>query len=297
MAEKTAQFALQILSFLKEYPVTISCISLLIAIFSFTFSLLNFRRKSSIKLRSLYTISSIITTDNKYISQVVIENSKDRSVAIFAIYLHIKPNIYVELSNYEHTPLIIKAYDTITLNYDPVFFYSQGSSRIDLNQLLSSKKSKLRIVVSTPDGKHVIKSTIRYWIPYFQILKNRYTQWIVPITLEYDGKKIGSNIDFLLYVNSQDKETIYQIHRQQPGFLTPKEFELTPKAIENKEKLESHLTQLIKENKISCNSFKIVETKELIERPKKIIQLGSMSWFKYTIIGTIITKILNLTKN
>ena len=283
-------------SFIKEYPIIITCFSLFIAICSFTFAFLNFRRKSSIKLRSLFTISSIITSTNKYISQVTIENSKDRSVSIFAIYLHIKPNIYIELSNYENQPLIIKAYDTITINYQPVFFYAANEYRIDINKALNNKKNKIRIVVATSGGKYEIKDRINYWIPYFDIIKNHYTQWVVPVTLTHEGKNIGSNIDYILYINYQNHESIYQVHHYEPNLLIPKEYELTPDVTESKDKLEQHLNRLIQENKITCSSYKIIETKNLIESPSKTITIDSVSWFRYKIIGALFTKILNLTK-
>ena len=48
-------------------------------------------------------------------------------------------------------------------------------NRIKLNQLLSSKKVKTFLVLSTSNGKYVVKEWIQRWDPITDFFKNHFT--------------------------------------------------------------------------------------------------------------------------
>jgi hypothetical protein len=82
-----------------------------------------------------------------YVTEVILENLKDRAVTIFSIYLKIGHNYYVELENLEEKPLVLKAFETYRREFGPIEFYGINNNKIRLNDLLGDRMVRRLSVV------------------------------------------------------------------------------------------------------------------------------------------------------
>ena len=160
---------------MNNMSLLISIVALLISSSAFLTTLLNYRRKSSIRICGMYQLTSNIACEDQYISKVILENKKDKAVTIYAIYLKIYPNYYIELSKYDEEPLIIKPYETHKIDYGQIQYYSINLKKVIINHLFDKvgrkNKYKIRIVLSTSEGKYVVKRFKKYWTAILEFLK------------------------------------------------------------------------------------------------------------------------------
>jgi hypothetical protein len=101
--------------------LALSSIALLVAF-------LNYRRKSSLKLRTSYSWTSSVYADDPYLSSIVVENLKDRATTIFGIYLRVGHSYFVEIEDFEDNPLVLRAFQTWHKEYGPIEFYGASTS-------------------------------------------------------------------------------------------------------------------------------------------------------------------------
>ena len=105
----------------------------LVALF-FTVKTYNFKKGQAI--RGSFTTSSSIYCDYKYVSTIELENCKDKSIAIYKIYLRFGLDVYIELETFEEKPLILNPFEVYKANYDPVNCYLVNLRKVDWTHLL-----------------------------------------------------------------------------------------------------------------------------------------------------------------
>ena len=119
--------------------------------------------KSGINIRGIYVTTSSIYCSEKYISRIILDNLKDRPVVIFGVYLKMSYNYFIEIDNFKNSPLILKPFEIFQREYDPIDFYSSGPKRIFMRDMFDNNSLKRNFVVSTSDGKYVVKSFLKQW--------------------------------------------------------------------------------------------------------------------------------------
>ena len=175
-----------------------SVVALLVSIAALIYTAKTYLLKSGAQIRGLFSIHSSISCEDKYVGSLALENMKDRATVIFKIYLLIGRNYYIELEDFEDAPLVLKPFEVFSKQYDPVDFYSVSMKRINLNNILDSKKAKSRIVLSTGDGRYDVKEWINRWSPIGDFFKNHITAVIHPIRSTYKGKSYGGNAKYIV---------------------------------------------------------------------------------------------------
>lgn len=170
-------------------PAISALTALVVSIIALIYTAKTYLLKHGLDIRGFFSICSDIYCEDKYVGGLVIENMKDRSTAIFKIYLLLGHNYYLEIEDFEDAPLILKPFETHSKQYDPVDFYSASTMRIDLNKLWDSRKYK--IILSTSDGKYVIKKRINKWDPTSDLFKNHMTAIVLPMRSVYKNKSYG----------------------------------------------------------------------------------------------------------
>ena len=218
---------------------------------------------------------------------------KDRSTGIFEIYLLLGHNYYLKIEDFEDAPLILKPFETYSKQYDPVDFYSVSTKRIDLNKLWDSRKHK--IILSTSDGKYVIKKRINKWDPIPGFFKNYMTAIIQPMRLIYKNKCYGSNAKFIVEIELKDgKEEIIPIYPRDYQIRKFRNFRLTKESLNSKETLEGFFHQQRIKGSLNCTNINIHDIEVWREETyandyKEIIRAEYRNWFVYFIIGRIYT--------
>ena len=79
----------------------LSVFTLIAAITAAVYSFRSFRLKSGIEVRGFFSRTSSIAAEDQYISEVTLENMKERAVVIFGIYLEVGHGCYIEIDNFE----------------------------------------------------------------------------------------------------------------------------------------------------------------------------------------------------
>lgn len=117
-----------------------SIVALLVSVTALIYTVKTYLLKSGSQIRGRHSVTSTVYCDDKYVISIYLENMKDRATVIFKIYLLVGRNNYVEIEDFEDTPLIFQPFEVYSKTYDPIYFYAFNINRIKLNDLWSSKK-------------------------------------------------------------------------------------------------------------------------------------------------------------
>ena len=104
-------------------------------------------------LRGAFTPCQSRDCSDMFVSEVILENVKDRAVPIFGIYLRLGYSYYLEVEDFEDGPLLLRPYETYRKGFGPIEFYGINDNKIDLNDLLSNQRIKKSLFLSISDGK------------------------------------------------------------------------------------------------------------------------------------------------
>jgi hypothetical protein len=232
--------------------------------------------------------------EDSYISSVTLENLKDRAITVFGIYIRLGRNHYIEIEEFEEAPLIIRAFETWYKEYEPIDFYAFNAQKLDMNDLLWGRKVRQQLVLSTGDGKHIVKEFHRPWQPVLDYFyKNPLIRPVGAVRLYHRGKVLGGSVRYVVEIIGEDGElTILPIYPGDHG-LNRFGMILTKKSIEDHSALETFLIEQRKKGQFQCASFKILTVEDI--RPKSGIHDGkerakarSHGFFVFHIIGPLI---------
>ena len=76
-------------------------------------------QKKGAFIRGDFGVSRSITTDQSYVSHVMLENLKDRAVVVFGIYLRFSNGFMIELETFD-APHVLRPFEVERRNYDPI---------------------------------------------------------------------------------------------------------------------------------------------------------------------------------
>jgi len=275
-------------------PAWFPALGLIVAILALLLAALNYRRKSGLDVRGGYSLASSIDCDDKYVSSVILENLKDRSITIFAIYLRVGHAHYVELEDFGNKPFILKAFETYRQDYGVIQFYESNSTRVNLNDLYSDRKIKQRLVLSTSDGKYTVPKYLHAWNPVSDYFRNLMTMIVRARSLRHGNLYVGSNIDYVVDLTTFDghKQTV-QLSKDSWQYRVFKNFILTKESLESKAELDRFILEQMKLEKIQLQTFSIFETSIWKAEASEIFQdhfnAVPVGWFKYFVVGRIAT--------
>jgi len=278
-------------------PTVVAFVALVVSIIALVYTSKAYLLKSGAYIRGSYSICSDISCDDKYIRNINLENLKDRALVIFKIYLQIGHNHFLEIENFEDNPLILKPFEIFYKEYEPIDLYSIGMGRILLNDLLDDKTVKQRIVLSTSEGKYIVKDFINYWDPIGLFFQNYATAIIRPLRSTYKGKSYGSNAKYIIEFKIENgNDEIVPIYPRDYELRKFKHFSLTKESLESKETLEEYLYEKVIEGKLKCTDVTVYDIdnwrKEIYEdENKKVITTKYANWFEYYVVARIESRI------
>ena len=228
---------------MQYVPIIVSLVALTISLSALTVAILNYRRKSSSRVRGRFSVAQSIYGDDEYVSSVTIENMKDRPITILSVHLQVGYNYYIEIEDFRETPLIIKGFETWHSEYEAIDFYAVSSRKIDMNHLLSDRNTKCRLVISTTDGKVTVKDFKSYWDPvHHHLLRNPLTVPVHPVRFFYKGKAFGGNTKYIIEVTDGSAEPILiPVHESDSGTEKLEGIHLTAESLKSATTLEVFL--------------------------------------------------------
>lgn len=284
---------------MTSHSTTTSFVAIGISLVALATTILNFRRKSNISISGSMIYSLGSPTSNAYVSKIFLDNKKDRAVTIYAIYLMISPNYFIQLEDLEGEPLILAPYSSVVREYGQVHFYSINLKRIDLNNLFEPKKDnrtskrKKFIVLATSDGKYVVKNSIKRWSPVGLFFRNHLTAIIQPRTVKYKDQFIDPRAKFLVLLNYKDSEQILMIRPDEYKYIRFKGFQLSESDLKDMETIKKFFELQRSEGNVNFDSVEILDRPKWIEVPDRVLKAPEISWLEYNLTGLVRTWISN----
>lgn len=277
------------------FSAVTSLVALIISFIALSYTVRSFSRKEGAKIRATFAVQSTIASTQKHVYELTLENMKDRSVAIYTIFFRLGHSYYIELEGFEESPLVLEPFGTYSTQYDPVDFYSNSMAPFDINELWQDKRQK--VVLSTSEGKYVVKEGIKKWDPIGDFFRNYSIAIMLPMRVKLKGRGYGSNAKFVVEFKhySGEDETI-PIYREDYRVQRLRNFMLTEESLESEESLEAFLRNKIVEGSLDCQDFKIWDMVAARERAyedyqSETYQATPISWFGHYVLGRYFTVI------
>jgi hypothetical protein len=271
--------------------IAISSIALFVAV-------RNYQRKAGVYLRGTFCIASSRACEDRYVSEVVLENLKDRAVSIFGIYLRVGYSVYIQIESFEDKPLILKPFELYQNRFGPIEFYGFNMRKVDVNSLLAKDTIKKRLVLSTSTGKYFVPEPIRRWNPLIEHFDNHLTAILRPIPSRFKSTDLGGNIRYVVEITSIGGATeIVPIGKDDHDIKVFKNFRLTGESLLSKEALELYLLEQQIAGALACTEFEVhdidVWRKEVNEHYMSTVSVTEDSFVRYHLVGRIGTWLSN----
>lgn len=263
--------------------------ALIVSLIALIFTVRMYNLKAGQRFRCQYSTTSIIACTDQYVSRLIIENLKDKSAVIFSIHLRLGLNNYLLIEDFNDEPLILKPFEVYNKKYDPIIFYSAGSNKIDVGNLIYARK-KHRIILITTNGKYSVK----LFIPPDKILKeyftNYYTSRIYPERLSYNDKYYGNNVKFLIDIKYTENESeVIGIHEGDFNRRIFKNFKLTKESLCTANDLNQFLELQKNQGNLQYQSVKVIDFNKQIaiesEDYVNRVSVTNVGFWQYHIVG------------
>jgi hypothetical protein len=265
-------------------PSWVGLVALVISPLALLFGYLRYRTKTGIRIHGAWGTMSTISCEDTFVHSVILENQKDRASTIFAIYLRVGYNYYIEIEDFRHSPLILKAFETYHQEYDPIDFYAVSMKRILLDDLLRDPTVPKRLFLSTSQGKYRVPKPYKHWDPMVDFFSNHAVGVIHPTKSTFKGKAYGSNVIFLVELKFTDgSDQLVPIHARDYKSRVFKGFRFTEDSLASKQNLEDFLKQQQTAGKFTIASFEVHNLKEwrdkLYDEKREVIKAKKLSRF------------------
>jgi len=218
----------------------ISLIGLLASMSALVISFVLLRQKKGISISGTYSINQNPDFSCAYYGNVVLENLKDKSVAIYSINMLFENKVLLVIEELYDEPLILHPFETISRKLDPVLMYGMSIYPEDVNILILRDEG--RLVVSTSQGMYKIKNNFERQTTFKHRLSGKFKMLLLPRRKIFDGKSVG---DKVLFVVVAKDDLTGQIYEETITFenSTVLGVSITDDLLESRESLESFLVQ------------------------------------------------------
>lgn len=284
---------------MSSHSTTTSYLAIGISLIALATTILNFRRKSNVNISGsiIYSLGSPVS--NAYVSKIFLDNRKDRAVTIYAIYLMIPPNYYIQLEDLEKDPLILPPYSSVTREYGQVHFYSINLKRIDLNDLFEPEngnriyKRKKLIVLATSDGRYIVRKSIRRWSPVGLFFRNHLTAIVRPVTIKYKDQFVDPKAKFLVLLKYSDGEQVLMIRSDEYNYIRFRGLHFSRTDLEDVESVKEFFESQRSKGNVRFDSVEVMSPSEWVEIPEGVFKAPEIGWLEYNVKGLIKTWLSN----
>lgn len=259
-----------------------------------------YRLKKNIHIESSFTINSTVIYNNSYVKDVVLVNLKDKTEAVFGIYLKIGCNIYIELERNDREPILLGPFETVVRRYNPVTIYSFSNYNIDITKTLTSREylKNARIAIASTKGKYITRRIKEHWNPIIDHLRNPYILPISCIQAVDDDTEvtIPDNAQFIVFYKENNVDKKCYIYKKGKAFKNKQRWlNISEEDIDNQQELLNKIKSLetLSTTDIDPSSIKLKDVDEIAsvkyinETYDENISLEPSGWFETIIIGKL----------
>ena len=279
-------------------PIVISAASFVVAIIALVIAVRGDKRKTGVDIRCNFSVYRSIHSGEPWVNAVTLQNEKDRSVAVYKIYLEFKHGLYVELDDFTANPVVIGPYGVWHQKYDPVEFYVENMHRI--TNIFDESRDQMRIMVTTSDGRHHPKRPKRFFDPItYGLSKNFSTMTVQPLRLQLDGRDYGSEAKYVCTVTDPNgHEHRYPIYPDINIAQTVHGVRLTTESMQSPDRVRQFMLLQIEGGKINAIGVDVLDIEPFRENLAKeyrtTLPYESLGWFKYKVVARWLTLLENI---
>ena len=275
---------------------------MIVSAIALIYTIKTFWLKKGCHVRCNIATSSSFETEEVYVNEIELENLKDKTIAIYNIYLRFGANVYLDLLCHptcmeaSTQTVILNPYEVKVIKLHPQVIYVSNLQRVlGIENYLNIRST---VVLSTNYGKIEVKNNVKRWEPLNDYWKNYSTLIIQPYRLfhggnTYNDRCYGSRILYLVNVNLYNGTKlscpIYKDVKVQ--FFNKLTF--TDAILSSKEDLTKFLYEQRDSNNIDFKDIEIIDLKSEIESIKgryhSTIEIKPISKFRYYTIERIRT--------
>lgn len=224
----------------------------------------------------------------------MLENQKDRAVAIHKIFLRLGHNYHIEIDNFEDSPKILQPYEVFKKNYDPIDFYAVNLNKIQFTKLWNNKKAKQKLILSTSEGRYVVKSGLNFWDPMGDFFHNHLSAVIRPMRVMHKGKAYGSNCIYIVEFKQGAREEVVPIYPGDYQINKFRNFSLSQASLESKDVLEEYLYEKVAECGLACDEIVVHDIEKWRKNCfgdyyKQTFTAEYYNWMTYRVFGRFAT--------
>ena len=206
-----------------------------------------------------FSIATSVDSDDPFVSSYALENLKDRTATIYASYLRVGPNYYIELEDFEESPLILRPFETYKRTLGPIEFYASGNRRVDMRQLLGTGQRNSKLVLSSSEGKYVVQKQINRWSPVIECFSNHLTGLLQVVRLRHKDVDLGGQdpLSPLDLKYEDGREVVIPMHRDDNQLVRFKELKLTKESLRTAQAFRELLQKQKDAGVLKCKSFEV----------------------------------------
>lgn len=298
----------------------VTALALIISLGALIVAIKALKLKCGNKVIGYYNIARSYVSSTPFIREVVLQNMKDKEVAIHEMYIRFGKNIYLDLLNkghYDYYIHVLPPLGTLQFKFGPAYRYVSGMETVDMSKLIDGPAYG-KIILETNTGKIEVKSIKTGWSPHGAYFKNfgienvQMFKYYTPSSIygndglntkAIDYSSYGDKVMYLVTLSLNGKAveyTIYDTKEPQVGKFNRIKF--TQQSLQNETALRSFLEQEKEKGNVSFDTIdKIVNFKEdVIEQDKtEAKKYGSYTpkaegWFEFCICDKLQTIWMNL---
>jgi len=195
--------------------LSVAALSLIISLILLVYSVYQYFLKSGDKFCGAFAVSSSVWSKQSYISEIILENSKDKVSVIGCIYLRVGSNIYLELVDYAESPRIVGPFETVKIVLrEGVSGYISSSYKVNIGEMLRDRKIKKTLLIATPKGIFKVKKYKRIWNVYVESLRNNFIIPVRPVRKYHNGSEFSDALQYVVEGSDGDKPVETLLYRE-----------------------------------------------------------------------------------
>lgn len=297
---------------LNDYAGLFTILALLISALSLRVAIKALSLKCGNKVVGYYNVASSIESTMPYIHKIMLQNLKDKDVVILEMYIRFGRNVFIDMFSkglYDDFIQILPPLGTLNFTFGPSYMNSCGTNMVDLSKLLRGVK-RGTIILSTNQGKIIVKPITKRWSVVADYFKNYGTQHILlhkiytQKSVCRDGLLSHKAIDFSSYGDAVKYLVTLKIHGKDIEYKVFKEtdyqvqkfsnIQFTKQSLLSAQSLRKFLNTEKKKGHIQYDCIvDISELDDFIEKERKnedgSYEAKAEGWFEYYIVDRIQT--------
>ena len=279
-----------------SWTFVVASIAALIAAFALGFTFKGDRRKTGTDIRYTVGMSLDLISPEPWVRRISLRNGKDRSIAIYGIYLEIGHGFFVEIEDLTATPVVLAPYGAWYREYDPVDAYVGDLRR--WTEVFDQTPRRQTIMLLTSEGRHYPKLPKDTFDPrVYAVLKNRATVTVIPQRFTVHGRYYGTKARYLCAitdVNGQRHE--FPVYADSTVNQVKNGLQMTDDNLQTADGLRMFLEGELQAGRLATHVGNVVEVvdlapglEEMNQRYFNTVPFKPLGWFEYRILYRLIT--------